>query len=172
MVQQTVGSPQRIFALLVGVVFTVLGVVGLLLTRTMQVGEVFGVFDVDLFHNILLLGTALMAYIAVLSPRPRTFNIVFGIFYLVLGLAGLLPALYFPTSAYGTDNGLFLGLMHNNFGDHILHIAAGVLALLVSLIRDPRPRMTAETVLVQPERVAEPDRIVPERRADPERDLR
>ena len=134
MVQQAIWSPQRAFALVGGVVFTVLGVVGFLLTATMQVGEVFGVFDVDLVHNLILLISGIMLLVSVLAARPRTFILAFGIFYTLLGLAGLLPAFYFPGSAYGTDSSLFLGLMHDNAADHILHLVAGLLALLVAVL--------------------------------------
>lgn len=149
-------SPQRVFALLVGIVFTVIGVVGFVLTSSMKLGEVFGVFDVDLVHNIFFVVTAALAFLAVLAARPRTFNLAFGVFYLVWGLAGLIPALYFPAGTYGTDSGLFLGIMHNNVADHILHLVAGALGLLVGMLPSREARMVEVLVPEEPNRIEMP----------------
>ena len=83
-----------------------------------------------LLSGILGIAAAFMGW-------SRTFNRAFGIIYVVLGLLGLIPALYFPSGAFGQDSGLFLGLTHINAADHILHLVIGLAAVAVGfMMRD------------------------------------
>src|SRR5947209_2235099 len=137
MVQRT--TPQwtanRILALALGLIFTVLSIIGFFTPQENSTGvqAVFGIFDVDRNHNIFYLITGLLGIAAAFTGQARLFNRVFGILYLLLGLLGLIPALYFPAGTYGTDNGLFLGVTHINAADHILHLITGVVAIVVGL---------------------------------------
>ncbi|MBA2286243.1 MAG: DUF4383 domain-containing protein [Ktedonobacteraceae bacterium] len=136
MVQQRIGTPwtvNRIFALVIGVIFAILGIIGFFtpVENSTGVRAIFGIFDVDTIHSIFYLVTGLIAIAVVFIGHWRTFNQVFGVIYTLLGLAGLIPALYFPSGTYGTDNGLFLGLTHMNAGDHILHLIVGIAALII-----------------------------------------
>jgi hypothetical protein len=47
----------------------------------------------------------------------RRFNQIFGVIYLLVGLAGLVPAFYFSQR--------LLGLMHVNAADNVLHLEEG-----------------------------------------------
>ena len=135
MAQQT--APQwtanRILALALGIIFTLLSLLGFFTPPENSTGvqAVFGIFDVDRNHNIFYLLTGLLGIAAAFTGQARLFNRVFGILYLLVGLLGLLPALYFPAGAYGTDDGLFLGFTHINTADHILHLITGVVAIVV-----------------------------------------
>ncbi|MBA2284644.1 MAG: DUF4383 domain-containing protein [Ktedonobacteraceae bacterium] len=136
MVQQRAGmlwTVNRIFALVVGVIFVILSIIGFLTPTENATGvqAIFGIFDVDTIHNIIYLVTGLIAIATVFIGHSRTFNQVFGVVYTLLGLAGLIPALYFPAGSYGHDTGLFLGLTHINAGDHILHLIVGIAAIVV-----------------------------------------
>jgi hypothetical protein len=115
-------TANRIFALIVGIVFTLIGILGFFSTTTLAVGTVLFVFHVDVIHNVVHLVTGLIALAAAFSTWAWRFNQVFGVIYVLLGIAGLFyPALYF--------DGRLLGLMHVNAADHILHLVVGAIAI-------------------------------------------
>jgi Domain of unknown function (DUF4383) len=133
-------TANRIFALVLGIVLLLIGIIGFF-TPTKQYGvqEVFGLFDVDVVHNLIHVVSGILGIAAAFMGWSRTFNRTFGIIYVVLGLVGLIPALYFPSGAFGHDNGLFLGLTHINAADHILHLVIGLAAVAVGfMMRDDR----------------------------------
>jgi hypothetical protein len=116
-------TANRIVALVIGVVFTLIGIVGFFVTSSMTVGSLMG-FDVDIVHNIIHLVTGLIALASVFLGWFRRFNQVFGIIYLLLGLAGLIyPGLYI--------NHLLMGMTHVNAADHVLHLVVGAVAAAV-----------------------------------------
>ena len=127
-------TANRILALVFGIIFAVLGIVGFFTKPENSTGviAILGIFDSDLIHNIVYLLTGLLGIAAAFSGQARAYNRAFCIVYILWGLLSLIPALYFPAGKYGTDSGLFLGLTHMNAGDIILHLIAGVLAILVS----------------------------------------
>ncbi len=135
MLQQTTTTwtANRILALALGVIFTILGIIGFFTPTENSTGvqAIFGIFDSDLIHNIIYLVTGLLGIAAAFTGYSRHYNRVFGVVYLLWGLLGLIPVLYFPAGTFGTDSGLFLGITHLNAGDHILHIIAGVIAIVV-----------------------------------------
>jgi hypothetical protein len=133
MVQETraTWTPNRTVALMIGVVFTVLGIVGFLtpIENGTGVKAVLGIFDADTFGNVFYLITGLLGIAATFMGQSVTYNRVFGVVYTLIGLLGLIPALYFPV--YGNDNGRFLGLTHLSIADHVLDIVLGLLALAI-----------------------------------------
>ena len=130
-VEQMEWTPNRILALIVGVIFTLLGIVGFFVSSSMTPGRLLG-FDVDLVHNLVHLITGLIGLAAAFTGWSRLFNQVFGIVYLLLGIAGLFyPGLYF--------SGRLLGIMHVNAADHWLHIIAGVIAIAVGFFVQEYP---------------------------------
>ena len=124
-------TPNRILALVLGIVFILLGVVGFFTPTENSTGvrAIFGIFDSDTFQNVFLLITGLLGVAATFTGWSVLFNRVFGVVYTLIGLLGLIPALYFPV--YGNDNGRFLGLTHLSIGSHILDIVLGLLALAI-----------------------------------------
>lgn len=115
-----VWTANRIVALIIGVVFTIIGILGFFVSSSMTPGSLLG-FDVDLVHNLVHLVTGLVALLAVYAGWPRRFNQVFGVIYLIIGILGLFyPALYI--------DGRLLGIMHVNAADHILHLVVGIIA--------------------------------------------
>ncbi len=112
----------RIVALVIGIVFTIVGIAGFFVSSSMTVGNLMG-FDVDLVHNLVHLVTGLVGLAAAFTGWSRLFNQIFGIIYIIVGIAGLIPALYF--------DGRLLGIMHINAADNVLHLVVGVIAAAV-----------------------------------------
>ncbi len=122
MVQQSTSAwtVNRIVALVIGVVFLLVGILGLIFDTTG--GYLLG-FQVDLVHNFVHLLTGILGVWAAFGGWSRWFNRVFGIIYILVGLAGLVPAFYF--------GGKLLGLMAINGADNVLHLVVGLVAALV-----------------------------------------
>ena len=110
----------RAVALIIGIVFLIIGIVGLITDTTS--GSLLG-FQVDLVHNLVHLVTGIVALAAAFCGWSRRFNQVFGIIYLLVGIAGLFPALYF--------GGKLLGIMAVNGADNVLHLLVGLIAAAV-----------------------------------------
>lgn len=121
----------RVVALVLGIVYALLGVIGFITPPENSTGvqAALGLFDGDTIHNCIRLLIGILGIVAAFTGRSRTYNQSFGIFYIVLTILGLIPALYFPAGAYGHDQGLFLGLIHLNIWDHILNIVAAIVAV-------------------------------------------
>ena len=113
-------TTNRIVALVIGIVFLIVGVLGLIFDTTS--GSVFG-FDVDFVHNLVHLLTGILGLAAAFSGWSRRFNQVFGIIYLLVGIAGLFPFLYFGDK--------LLGIMAVNGADNVLHLVVGIVAAAV-----------------------------------------
>jgi hypothetical protein len=113
-------TTNRVVAMVIGVVFLLIGIVGLIFDTTS--GNLLG-FDVDLVHNLVHLITGIAGIAAAMTGWPRRFNQVFGIIYILVGLAGLIPGLYFDQR--------LLGLMHVNAADNVLHLVVGLVAAVV-----------------------------------------
>ena len=113
----TAWTVNRVVALVIGIVFLIIGILGLLLHPTG--GSLFG-FQVNLVHNLVHLVTGVLGIGAAFFGWSRRFNQVFGIIYLVLGILGLFPVFYF--------GGKLLGLLAINGADNVLHIVVGIVA--------------------------------------------
>ena len=118
-------SANRLFALVLGIVFVLIGILGLL-TANSSTSNLLGIFGVDLLHNLVHLITGIIAIAAAYMGFSRRFNQVFGVIYLLLGLAGLIPALY-----SGAGGMQFLGIIHINPADNVLHLLAGAAAIII-----------------------------------------
>ena len=141
----TLWTTNRVVALILGILFTLLGIIGFFTPPENSTGvqALLGLFDVDLVHNLFFLITGVLGIVAAFTGYSRTFNQVFGIVYILFGLLGLIPALYFPSGAYGHDSGLFLGLTHDNAGDHVLHLVTGIVALVVGFFLTESGRISS-----------------------------
>ncbi len=115
-------TPNRILAFVLGIVLTLVGILGFFVTSSMTVGNLLG-FDVDVVHNLVHLLSGIVGLVAVFTGWSRRFNQIFGIVYLLVALAGLIPALYF--------SGRLLGLMHVNAADNVLHWVIALAAIIV-----------------------------------------
>lgn len=115
-------TPNRILAFVLGIVLTLVGILGFFVTSSMTVGNLMG-FDVDVVHNLIHLLSGIVGLVAVFTGWSRRFNQIFGLVYLLVALAGLIPGLYF--------GGRLLGLMHVNAADNVLHWVIALAAIIV-----------------------------------------
>ena len=119
-------TPNRILALVLGIVFTLIGILGFFATSSMQPASLLG-FGVDVIHNIIHLVIGLAGLAAAFTGWSRRYNQVFGIIYLVLGIAGLIPALHFGM----VGDMRLLGLTYVNGADNVLHLVVGIVQVAV-----------------------------------------
>ena len=126
-------TTNRIVALVLGVLYALLGIIGFFtpVENATGVQAVLGLFDADTTHNIIHLVIGALGIIAAFTKQSRAYNQGFSIFFIVLTILGLIPALYFPAGSYGHDTGLFLGLFHLNNWDHGLNLIAAIVAGVV-----------------------------------------
>lgn len=116
---ETTYSPAVWYARIVGIVLTVVGVLGLIVTTDQESVRSLMGFDVNLTHNLVHLATGLVGvgigFFAL--TMSRMYALVFGIVYAVLGIWGLIEGANF------NPLGLFVQI---NMADHVLHLALGV----------------------------------------------
>lgn len=99
------------FALVVGAILTLVGVVGFF------VGDSVLGFGVNAPHNIVHLVSGLWLLFAALGGKEQMLKLaaqVLGVVYLVVGVLGLLGV------------GFIMGLLNMNMADTILHLVLGV----------------------------------------------
>jgi hypothetical protein len=126
----------RAFALLVGVVYAALGVLGfippLLLGGLSPAlgpfdGFLFGVFAVNWIHNLVHLATGIAGILAFRSSGASLqFFRIIGFAYLVIFILGVMPGRVSSIAISWIRYVLPL-----NFGDNILHLATFVLAFVL-----------------------------------------
>jgi len=147
-------TTNRIIALTLGIIYALLGIIGFFTPAENSTGvqAVLGLFDSDTLHNIIHLFIGLLGIIAAFTQQSRTYNQSFGVFFVILTILGLIPALYFPAGSYGNDAGLFLGLFHLNVWDHILNIIAAAFAIVAGFFiagSMTHPTTPSNTTIIQ-----------------------
>ena len=118
----TTTSPAVMYARVFGIVLTLVGILGLLVTTEQDaVGSLLG-FDVNLTHNLVHLASGVLGLIVGFSALAyaRIYAIVLGVVYTVLGVWGL---------AAGDNFDPFDLFVRINMADHILHLVIGILGL-------------------------------------------
>ena len=134
-------TPAQLFALVVGAVLVVAGIIGFFYNASFAVGDdvprdaVFGILDVNAWHNLVHIATGalgLVTFASAASARAYAFGL--GAVYLVVAIWGFLLG----------DGGVILNLVPVNTEDNILHvliaisgIAAGLMSRATSR-REPR----------------------------------
>ena len=119
-------SPARLYALLVGSVLTIAGIIGFFYDSSFDTGSalttdaVFGVLDVNGWHNIVHIATGLLGLAAV-GYAARTYALVLGVVYVVVAIWG------FAETTNGV--GVILDFLPVNTEDNILHLALGLTGL-------------------------------------------
>jgi hypothetical protein len=115
-------SPARLYATVVGAVLTIAGIIGFFYSSSFgspgNVDEVFGIFAVNGWHNVLHLVTGLLG-LAAAGYAARTYALAFGLLYVVLAIWGFIIG--------GGDS--ILGIIPINAEDNVLHLIIGVLGL-------------------------------------------
>jgi hypothetical protein len=138
-------SPARVYAMAVGVVLVAAGIIGFLYESSFTSDEsvrkaVFGVLDVNGWHNLVHVVTGLLGILAARTlASARTYCLVLGLVYLVVAVWGFV---------LGGD-GSILSIVPVNTQDSVLHLllAAGGFAAYVAsaparAARPARPAMS------------------------------
>ena len=114
----TAYSPARLYAGLFGAVLVVAGIIGFFYESSFTDAEtqrdaVFGLLDVNGWHNVVHLATGLLG-LAMARPAhtARTYALALGIVYLVVAIWGFAEG----------DGGTILGIIAINPEDNILHL--------------------------------------------------
>jgi len=121
-------SPARLYALTVGAVLTVAGIIGFFYDASFDVGDslqrdaVFGILDVNAWHNIVHIATGVLGLLAA-GYAARTYALGLGLVYVVVAFLG------FIDFATGDVNDTILQFIPVNTEDNFLHLALGVLGL-------------------------------------------
>jgi hypothetical protein len=122
-------SPARLYALTVGAVLTIAGIIGFFYNASFAVGNdinasdpVFGLLAVNAWHNIVHILTGLLGLLAA-GYAARTYALGLGLVYLLVAFLGFIE---FGT---GDLNDTILQFIPVNTEDNILHLALGVLGL-------------------------------------------
>ncbi len=124
-------SPNRLLARVFGAGYLFVGVIGFTATSGVGFfdttgGLVFGIFEVNVFHNVahLLIGAALLIAGQSNARAAQTVNTVIGAAYLLLGIIG-------PFILNSSAN-----ILAMNGADNALHLGSGVILLGVGLGAD------------------------------------
>jgi hypothetical protein len=112
-------------AILFGIVFLLVGVLGFVPGITTTGQMLLGIFHVNAVHNIVHLLSGAVALITGLTSTAaaRTYFRVFGIVYALVAILG-----------FFTGYGLLLGLISNNMADTWLHVLIALVALALGFV--------------------------------------
>src|SRR4051795_3688284 len=115
-------TPAQLYALLVGGTLVIAGIIGFFYSSDFgspgNVDDVFGIFAVNGWHNVLHLATGLLG-LAAAGYLARTYALAFGLLYVVLAVWGFI---------IGSGDSI-LGFVPVNAADNVLHLIIGVLGL-------------------------------------------
>jgi uncharacterized membrane protein YphA (DoxX/SURF4 family) len=121
-------SPARLYALTVGAVLTIAGIIGFFYDASFDVGDsiqsdaVFGILAVNAWHNIVHILTGVLGLLAA-GYAARVYALGLGLVYVVVAFLG------FIEFGSGDLNDTILQFIPVNTEDNILHLALGVLGL-------------------------------------------
>jgi uncharacterized membrane protein YphA (DoxX/SURF4 family) len=137
-------SPARLYALVVGSVLTVAGIIGFFYNASFDVGnsieadKVFGILAVNGWHNIVHLVTGILGLLAV-GYAARTYALALGLVYVVVAILG------FVDFASGDLHDTILKFIPVNTEDNLLHLALGVVGLAAGAATPSVARPAAAT---------------------------
>ena len=118
-------TPASLYAALVGGILLIAGIIGFFYSASFgspgSVDAVFGVLDVNAWHNLIHILTGALGVLAFMSgPRTaRLYALAFGAVYIVVAIWGFIIG--------GGES--ILGFIPINDEDNVLHIVLGVLGL-------------------------------------------
>src|SRR5579884_1929679 len=116
--QYTLG---RLFALVIGIVFLLVGILGFVLNPTG--GSLLGIFAVNIEHNVIHVLVGVLGILAAFTGWSRLYAQALGVVYLLVGILGFISPL--------APGGMLLGLIHINLADNLLHLVVGALAAFI-----------------------------------------
>ena len=119
-------SPARLYALLVGGVLTIAGIIGFFYDSSFDTGtqlradDVFGILAVNGWHNVVHLLTGLLGLAAV-GYAARAYALVLGLVYVVVAIWGFVEV--------EGGVGVILDFLPVNTEDNVLHLVLGLTGL-------------------------------------------
>lgn len=127
----TTASPAKLYALLVGAVLVIAGIVGFAYSSSFgspgEVDAVFGILDVNAWHNIVHIATGLLG-LALFRTAAREYALGIGAVYLVVTIWGFIVG----------DGGSILGFIPVNTEDNVLHLLLGLAGIAAGLATSPQ----------------------------------
>ena len=115
-------SPAKLYATVVGAVLTIAGIIGFFYSASFgspgDVDAVFGILDVNGWHNVVHLVTGLLG-LAAAGYAARQYALGLGVVYVVVAIWGFI---------IGTGDNI-LGVVPINTEDNILHLLIGLAGL-------------------------------------------
>jgi Domain of unknown function (DUF4383) len=124
-------SPAKLYATVVGTLLTIAGIVGFFYSASFgspgEVDKVFGILDVNGWHNVVHLVTGLLGLVAV-GYAAREYALGLGLVYLVVAIWGFV---------IGSGESI-LGVVPVNSDDNVLHLILGVAGLAAGLATPAR----------------------------------
>jgi hypothetical protein len=128
-------SPARLYCLLVGGALVIAGVIGFFYAAGFDTGDsvcandgcdkVFGLLQVNGWHNLVHIGTGALGLLAVSygAAAQRAYALYLGIFYILVTALGLIDF------GSGDFNDTILKIIPVNSEDNFLHLFFGVLGI-------------------------------------------
>ena len=129
-------SPARLYALLVGGVLTIAGMIGFFYDSSFDTGSALttdaelGILDVNGWHNVVHIATGLLGLAAV-GYAVRAYALVLGVVYVVVAIWGFAET----TNGFG----VILDFLPVNTEDNILHLVLGLTGLAAAATRRAQP---------------------------------
>jgi hypothetical protein len=117
-------SPARMYALVIGVVLIIAGIVGFFVEPSFSGDDrsaLLGLLDVNGWHNLVHLASGLLGVMAwrAGAAQSRTYALAFGVIYLVVAIWGFLMG----------DGETLLGILPVNTEDNVLHLLIALAGL-------------------------------------------
>ncbi len=119
-------TPAQLYCTLAGVGLVIVGIIGFFYDASFDTGleitseNVFGVFAVNGWHNLLHIATGLLGLLAA-GYAARTYALAFGLVYLIIAIWGFLEV--------EEGFGALLDLVAINTEDNFLHLLIGLTGL-------------------------------------------
>ena len=130
-------SPAQIYALVVGATLVVAGIIGFFYSSAFgspgEVDAVFGILDVNAWHNIVHIATGALG-LAALGYAARAYAGGLGVVYIVVAIWGFIIG----------DGESILGFIPVNTEDNVLHALLGIAGIGAYAASSPRTT-TADT---------------------------
>ena len=125
-------SPARLYALVFGVVLVVAGIIGFFyeseFTDDKSVrGAVFGILDVNGWHNVVHIATGALGLVAAGAAAARTYALGLGAVYIVVAIWGFIVG----------DGDSILSILPVNTEDNVLHLLIGIAGLAAGAASRP-----------------------------------
>lgn len=124
----TTSTPASVYCTLVGAVLVIAGIIGFFYSASFDTGAsgvaadsdaVFGILDVNGWHNLVHIALGLLALAVAGSPSgARAYCLGIGLVYVVLAIWGFIDS-----------DGVLIGLVPVNDEDNVLHLILGLVGL-------------------------------------------